>query len=154
MRILYVLGASFLVVLTVAAQVKLPEGSGKVLIDRSCNTQCHGVDTVLRSKRTPKQWAVVIEDMAAIGAKVTPAEQRVIADYLGKHFPLTVNVNSASADQIAETLELPVKIGMAIVEHRKKAGPFAAWEDLIKVPGVQRKDIADKKDRLVFAEGQ
>lgn len=150
MKVVYVLGASFLVVFTVAAQVKLPEGAGKVLIERSCNTQCHGVDLVVRSKKTPKQWATVTGEMAAIGAKVTPAERKVITDYLTKHFRLTVNINTASARQIAETLELPIKLGIAIVNHRKTEGPFKTWEALTKVPGVQAKDIVDKKDRLVF----
>lgn len=154
MKVFFVLGASCLVVFTVAAQVQLPAGEGKVLIERSCNTQCHGAEMVLRSKKTPKQWAAVVEEMAALGAKVTPAERKVIAEYLAKHYPLTVNINTASARQIADTLELPIKLGIAIVNHRKKAGPFETWEDLAKVPGVQAKDIEDKKDRLVFEEGQ
>lgn len=47
-----------------------------------------------------------------------------------------VNINSASADEMASVPGLGEKKSQAIVKFREKHGPFARLEDLKKVDGI------------------
>lgn len=51
----------------------------------------------------------------------------------------TVNVNTASANEIAAIPGLGEKKSMAVVKYREKHGPFARIEDLKKVDGIGNK---------------
>ena len=47
-----------------------------------------------------------------------------------------VNINQASAEQIAFLPRVGIKVAMRVVEHRKTQGPFARPEDLMEVKGI------------------
>jgi competence protein ComEA len=142
---------SFLLALVLTAQsTPLPDGEGKAEIEKSCNTQCHGTAVWSGSKRTPAQWKSVVSEMVGMGADLTAEEEAAVVGYLSRHFAATVNVNTAAAKQIAETLELTADQAAAIVAHRETNGKFATWQDVAKVPGLPAKAIEEKKDRLVF----
>jgi competence ComEA-like helix-hairpin-helix protein len=128
----------------------IPEGKGKAEVQQFCSTACHGVETYTKTRRTPEQWKKVVTEMIALGAKPNAEQAELIAAYMGEHFKLTVNVNKASARQLADGLEVPIKVGIAITAHRTKNGPFATIEDLALVPGLDAKSLEAKKDRIVF----
>ena len=100
----------------------------------------------------------LLVSMAAAQAQSTPAatdpEIEKIVDYLAKNFGPKVNVNKATADQLAGTLEVPKAAASAIVEYREKNGSFKSFEDLRKVPAIDWSALESKKDRLDFSEGK
>lgn len=67
--------------------------------------------------------------------------------------PEPVDVNNANAVAIAAGLS---GIGMAranaIVEYRRKHGPFQSMEDLSQVKGIGEKVLGANKDRIAFGE--
>ena len=140
---------SLYAVLAVGPQT-LPEGEGKVTVENLCAARCHMAATILRAKRTPTGWERVIDQMIERGAEVSDQEYDIIFQYLTTHLLATVNVNQASAGEIAEVVEVTDKEALAIVHAREKQGPFKSWEDVAKVPGVDPKVIEERKARLVF----
>jgi competence ComEA-like helix-hairpin-helix protein len=131
------------------AQEGVSDAKGRALLEQVCTT-CHGVETVENGGRTAEQWREVINEMIGLGATPSDAEARTLVDYLSRRYPLRVNVNSASARQIAEALEIPMPQAVAIVEHRERAGSFKTWQDVAKVPGVDAATIEQRQGRLVF----
>ena len=136
--------------LTVAeAQEKLPKGQGRETLLRVCGA-CHSAENVAGMARTREEWGALVGEMAADGAQGTDAEFNEIVDYLAAHFPKTINVNKATATDLATVLELSAKGAEVIVQYREEKGSFKSVEDVEKVPGVDAKKIEAKKDRLTF----
>jgi competence protein ComEA len=145
--------ATFLIASAAAVATRhnqLPDGEGKAEVEASCTARCHTAGTVVRTKRTPAGWETVINLMIERGAEVTDEQYGVILEYLSRHFLATVNVNAEPATLIAEVLEISEKEAAAIVECRKKQGPFKTWEDVAKVPGVDARIIEERKARIAF----
>jgi competence ComEA-like helix-hairpin-helix protein len=136
--------------LAAAAQGRLPEGAGKTTVESLCATRCHNAAHLLRLKRTPTAWATTMDQMIERGAEMSDSEYDVILEYLSTHLLATVNVNTEPAEYIAQILEISDKEAAAIVECRKKDGPFASWEAVAKVPGVDAAVIEERRARLVF----
>jgi mono/diheme cytochrome c family protein len=65
--------------------VVLPAGEGKALVERAC-TGCHDASLVMFTREDEEGWTVIVNNMAARGAKATEDELRVIAAYLAAHF--------------------------------------------------------------------
>ena len=51
----------------------------------------------------------------------------------------SINLNSASAEQIALLPRVGLKLAQRVVEYRKTTGPFKKIEDLMEVKGVGEK---------------
>lgn len=66
-----------------------PPGPGLDLIQRSC-VSCHDITMITSKRKTPDEWATVLDVMATRGAEVTPEEMQVIERYLSEHFSTTV----------------------------------------------------------------
>lgn len=62
-----------------------PPGEGLDLIQRSC-INCHDIYMITTKRKTPQQWAEVMDLMAARGAEVTPDEMQIIEEYLSQNF--------------------------------------------------------------------
>lgn len=62
-----------------------PPGPGLELMQRSC-VSCHDLTMITSKRKTPDEWATVLEVMATRGAEVTPDEMLVIEEYLSQHF--------------------------------------------------------------------
>lgn len=62
-----------------------PAGPGLELIQRSC-ISCHDIYMITTKRKTPQQWAEVMDLMAARGAEVTPEEMQIIEEYLSQNF--------------------------------------------------------------------
>lgn len=57
----------------------------------------------------------------------------------------TVNVNQASADELARLPRIGPSLAGKIVAHREKHGPFKRTEDLMEVSGIGEKMFATLK---------
>ncbi|WP_239489324.1 helix-hairpin-helix domain-containing protein [Luteitalea sp. TBR-22] len=115
---------------------------------RTC-IKCHTSDRVVQGRRFRNQWEELIEQMIARGAVVADEDYDVVIGYLVGEFG-RVNVNSASAAELAEVLHLPPADADAIVAARKAAGKFADFEALIAAPGVPVDALKARRDAMVF----
>jgi competence protein ComEA len=59
-----------------------------------------------------------------------------------------VNINQASADDLAKLPRVGMKLAVRIVTHRTQNGPFKRTEDLMAVKGVGEKMFASLKPYL------
>jgi len=141
--------------LPVAAKAAdLPEGQGKELILRAC-VGCHKAEEIGAYRFSKDEYHTIVLRMRDRGAQATPAELSIIADYLFEHFPkiedaTKINVNKATAGEIAKGLGLTPKEAEAVVDYRERHGDFHAWGDLLTIYGVDGKKIAAAKDKISF----
>jgi competence ComEA-like helix-hairpin-helix protein len=149
-------GRTFLIAFALAAiahaQSALPEAPAKKIVEKVCSA-CHDTGTATGERHTKAGWNAVIDAMANRGARATDQEFDAIAEYLTKYFG-PVNVNQATAEEIAKALNIDPKQADAIVKYRTENGEFkdldALKDALKKVPGIDASVIEDRKDRIVF----
>jgi len=132
----------------------LPEGKGKEIILRAC-IGCHKAGEIAVYRFTKDEYQTIVYRMGDRGAQATRAELDVIADYLFANFPKVedatkINVNKATAQQIAVGLGLTNDEAEAVVKYRERHGDFHAWGDLLIIYGVDGKKIAAAKDKISF----
>jgi competence protein ComEA len=132
----------------------LPDGKGKELILRAC-IGCHKAEEIAVYRFTKDEYQTIVYRMRDRGAQATPAELDVIADYLFQNFPKVedatkINVNKATAQEIATGLGLTNEEAAAVVKYRERHGDFHAWGDLLIIYGVDGKKIAAAKDKISF----
>ncbi len=85
----------------------------------------------------------------AKGIDIKPADEEVAVVYLARYFGEEVKVNTASAKDLQEQLELTASEAEAIVKARA-AAPFKSFADLAKVSGLDIKKLEPMKGRLVY----
>lgn len=68
------------------AQVHLPEGPGKSVVETSC-TQCHDLSRIQRSGFSEAGWRNHVAMMKNAGAKVPDGQVETLIAYLAKNFP-------------------------------------------------------------------
>lgn len=132
----------------------LPEGKGKDLILRAC-VGCHKAEELTQYRFTKSEYQVIVYRMGDRGAQATRPELDVIAAYMFEHFPKVedpskINVNKASAQEIAAGLGLSDDEAERVVRYRERHGDFHAWGDLLIIYGVDGKKIAAAKDKMSF----
>jgi competence ComEA-like helix-hairpin-helix protein len=137
-----------------APAADLPDGKGKELILRAC-IGCHKQDEITAYRFTKDEYHTIAYRMGERGAQATQAELDIIADYLFQNFPKVedaskINVNKATAQEIAAGLALTAEEADAVVKYRQRHGDFHAWGDLLIIYGVDGKKIAAAKDRISF----
>jgi competence protein ComEA len=146
---------SLLPAIPAAAQSELPDGPDKALVERICSG-CHGVGVFTGNHSTREHWEAVVDDMVSRGAEATDEEISRVVEYLSKNFgpaktaAQKVNVNKASAEDLAKTLAISQENASAIVQYRAKNGNFKNLEALKSVPGIDGKKIEEKKDSIEF----
>ena len=128
----------------------LPEGPGKAAVVRICGN-CHGLDKFAADRKSKSDWESVISQMADEGLELTDDEYEIIIGYLpkylGKDSPAKkVNVNQATAAELAARLEISGKEAEAIVRYREHHGAFKDWREIAHVDGVDARKIEAKKD--------
>jgi hypothetical protein len=111
-------------------------------------TRCHSSSQFLGKARTSSGWEQVYGKMAANGARPTEAQINQIVRYFQLNLTL-VNVNSASGEELAATLQTGADTATAIVMRRAQK-PFTGIKDLAAIKGVDRKLLVRLKDRLQF----
>lgn len=142
----------------------LPPGDGKAIVQRAC-VGCHALKVVTSKRATPQQWSTVVDQMVSRGADVDDDEIETLVAYLSKNFPANakadqepadhnppspVNVNHATASELASVLGISAKDADAIVAYREQKGDFKTMADLTKVPGIDTRKIVSNKSRVRF----
>ena len=131
----------------------LPEGPGKVVVERMCKN-CHGLENVVRAKRTKDKWSEIVDDMVSRGAKGSDSEIDQVIDYLSVHFrakaTTKVNVNKADASELSAALAISPADANTLVGYRTEKGSFKSIQDVMKVPGIDAKKIESVQDRIEF----
>ena len=145
-------------------ETALPPGEGQAIVQQKC-ASCHALKVVTGKRASRQQWSTIVDQMVTRGADVSDDDMDTVLDYLAKNFgPATaqasgdkgndrtgpVNVNTASAAELAAALDLTAEESTSIVSYRERNGNFREWRDLTKVPGVEAKKIESNKSRLVF----
>ena len=129
---------------------ELPEGKGRDVTQGRCANACHGIDKVMAEHRSKSQWTETIDTMKTDGAKGSDEEFKAIIGYLTAHFGVQVKINTATARQIDDALDLPAGQAAAIVRYREEHGAFADWPSLMRVPGLDPKALDEQKGNVVF----
>jgi competence protein ComEA len=133
---------------TAKAQSALPDAPAKKIVEKVCSA-CHDTGTAVGERHTKAGWDAVVDAMANRGARATDQEFDAIVAYLTKYFG-PVNVNQATAEEIAKALNIDAKQADAIVQYRTANGEFKDLDSLKKTPGVDAGVIEDRKDRIAF----
>lgn len=60
----------------------------------------------------------------------------------------TININTASVEELTQLKGVGEKYAEAIVHYRKEHGPFKHAEDIISVPGIGQKTFEANKDKI------
>jgi hypothetical protein len=69
------------------AEVALPDGPNRALVSRACGA-CHDLGLVLSAGgRNREGWNGTIEDMTSYGMDISPADRRLILEYLVTYLP-------------------------------------------------------------------
>jgi competence protein ComEA len=132
----------------------LPPGAGQDAFVRVCSG-CHVTALVTSQRKSTDDWASVVIEMRNRGAVGSDQDLEDIVGYLTTNFgpaatPIHVNVNTASAAEIAGALSLPLAQGNAIVEFRERRGKFKDIATLEQVPGAEIAKIEAAKDHIDF----
>jgi competence ComEA-like helix-hairpin-helix protein len=131
----------------------LPDGPGKAVVEKMCKG-CHGLENIVRSRRTKDKWSDIVDDMIARGAKGTDSEADEVVDYLSTHFGADavqrVNVNKAGTPDLTSALGISTADADTIVRYRADHGSFKSIQELMKVPGIDAKKIESNRDRIEF----
>jgi competence protein ComEA len=131
------------------AAAQLPEGEGKAITEKRCNS-CHGPENYAGRPLSKNGWEKVIESMVNSGAEGTDAEFDAIIAYLTRNYGPKVNVNRAPVRELRDALDLSAEQGDAVVSYREKNGAFKTLDDLKKVPGLDAKEIDERKAQIQF----
>jgi len=60
-----------------------------------------------------------------------------------------ININKASAQELAKLQEVGPKYAVRIIEYRQKYGPFKLTEELLEVPGIGLGTYDKIKDQII-----
>lgn len=123
--------------------------SGEDLFLDKCST-CHGTERALVAPRTKKGWEGVLAEMANLGAPLETGEHEAILGFLTERHGL-VNVNAANAEELV-ALGLSKKDADAIGAYRTEHGPFADFEALQRVPGLDADRLNAVRARVAFRD--
>lgn len=132
-----------------AAQDNLPEDKDKETFVKMCSN-CHAIDRVVKVKFSKKFWAATVDDMVSRGAEGTEEEVEAVLGYLVRHFSKPINVNSATAKDLQDSLSMKPADAEAFLKFRTDNGPFKTLEDVAKVPGLNPKLIDTYKNIIQF----
>ena len=112
-------------------------------------SKCHPPDRIVAARRTKTQWEETLDKMTKLGAPITDDNYDLLMSFLVHHHG-KVNVNRSVAADIAEAVGLTTEEAQAIVNYRDDNGPFADFEAVTKVPGVDPKKLEKNKDAISF----
>jgi competence protein ComEA len=125
-----------------------PDGPEKKLVEKTCLTSCHGIENVLKKRRTKELWDKLISDMSEKGAKATDEDFDTIMNYLARYYG-QINVNKGSAKELQEVLDISPDEAEVIVKYREANGGFKGVDEIEKVPGLEAKKMNDRKPRIL-----
>jgi hypothetical protein len=116
-------------------------------VKRVCG-RCHSELPFMGQVRTWPRWNDVFRQMSRLGATGTQDELEQVTAYFLDHLT-TLNVNSASADELAWVLDVDDAVAEDIV-RRRAARRFENAEQLAAVPGVRSERLQLLRERVEF----
>jgi competence protein ComEA len=131
----------------VLGQSSAEDAADKKAFETVCGA-CHSV-SMADGMRSEEEWIDTVEKMARIGATGSDEQFDRLMRFL-LHTMTKVNINSATASQIAPVLEISDATAEAVVKRRSEIGKFKALGDLKRIPGVDPAKLEARKDRIVF----
>ncbi len=131
-----------------AAMQEPTDDAGAEAFQAVCS-KCHPADRIVAARRTKTQWEETLDKMTKLGAPVTDENYDVLLGYLVHHYG-KVNVNRSTASDIAEAVGVTAEDAKKIVTYREEHGPFADFDALAKVPGVDATKLEQNKDAITF----
>ena len=99
-------------------------------------TVCHAASQFLSTPRGSSRWEQVFEQMSGYGATGTDDQLDRVVNYFQRNLTV-INVNTSSAEDLGETLQVGDNVVAAIMARRAQH-PFSGIDDLSKVSGVNR----------------
>ena len=136
-------------VFTSAAKAQEPADDPGTQEFQAVCSKCHPPDRIVAARRTKTQWEETLEKMTKLGAPITDDNYDLLMSFLVHHYG-KVNVNRSVAADIAEAVGLTTEEAQAIVKYRDENGPFADFDAVTKVPGVDPKKLEKNKDAIGF----
>ena len=129
----------------------IPDAPGKDTTVRIC-TGCHGAEMWAGSAKSSSDWDSTITTMTEKGLSINDADYATVLDYLSKNLGQApkVNINKASAADLAKVLGIKPEQADAIVAYRTKNGDFKDLDGVKKVAGLDASSIDAKKTSIVF----
>jgi competence ComEA-like helix-hairpin-helix protein len=109
---------------------------------------CHDVSMV-SDFRTESEWSETVDHMVSLGATGTDEQFERVMRVLLRTLT-TVNVNTATASQLAPVLDISDAAAQEIVSYRTEHGAFKTLEDLKRTPGLDGAKLDARKDRIAF----
>ena len=109
---------------------------------------CHATSMVI-GVRSQTEWTETVDQMVKVGAKGTDEQFDRVMRFLQRNLT-KVNVNTATALEIAPVLEVSDATAQSIVRLRTVNGSYKTIEELKKVPGVDAAKLEARRDRVVF----
>jgi len=136
--------------LTPEESAALPPGDGRDAVATMC-VPCHGILPAVAARKTAAGWSATIDDMRINkGAQGTDDQADAVKAYLARFF-LAVDLNKATAKEMAGVAGFTAEEAAAIVAYRDAGNTFKSFADVKKVPGLDPKHLADAKPRIVYA---
>jgi cytochrome c5 len=114
----------------------LPDGEGKALVALVC-TQCHGIKPLFVYNGDDQKWEILVHEMVAFGAQVTPQERDAVMKYL----KATFSTGRAAAERNAG--QLPSGKGQGVLQAScggchglpvitRKRAVRAGWDEILR----------------------
>ena len=132
--------------IAVAASAQQP-ARDKAAFEKVCGA-CHST-SLISDLKSGSEWQDTVGYMVDHGAKGTKEQLAGIMRHLARNFT-RVNVNVATAAEIAPVLEVNESLAQSIVDYRAKHGEFTALDDLKKVPGIPAAKLDARRERIAF----
>ncbi len=145
----FLIGGVCLLALAGQAQDNLPDDKDKATFVKMCSN-CHAIERVVKVRFSKKFWTATVDDMVSRGAEGTEEEVEAVISYLTRHFGKPVNVNTAAAKELQNGLSLKPAEAEALIQYRTANGPVKSYEDLLKIPGLNAKLLAEQKNNIKF----
>jgi competence ComEA-like helix-hairpin-helix protein len=126
---------------------RFPDAEEKEQVTTTCSA-CHTLSRIAANHRDQAKWAQTIKLHEGRGLKLDPEDTKPIVRYLAAYFGPMVNLNTASAEEIADLPGLGRRLADAIVQYRQKHGAFKKVDDVAKVDGFQPELLSKVRNRL------
>jgi len=114
----------------------LPDGKGKELVAQVCS-QCHGLQPLFFHRGDHRKWEMVVHEMVAFGAQVTPQERDEILDYLKTTFAAEPPESTRITSQLPEGNGREILQSSCVSCHgtaviTRKRADRAEWERILR----------------------
>jgi competence protein ComEA len=94
--------------------------------------------------KTPKRFLVLFLVVVVVAAFAPALWSQTVQEQKTEK----VNINTATAEEIAQLKNIGSSYAMRIVEYRQENGPFEKPEDILKVKGIGEKTYELNKDKI------